>query len=138
MATNISIMRIRCCKCGYYDKIIKFILKIKMRTIIEKLMIGLLCFVAVNAYAGYELVCEGNQKHSSHRIVYVDCENRKEFVDKLGAAWMEIRKNSIGGSIENMCWEAYNQAKDMHPSISFKRISDSFFSRCNMGLSYVN
>ena len=27
--------------------------------------------------------------------------------------------------------------KDMHPSISFDNISDSFLMRCNMGLAYV-
>ncbi len=59
-------------------------------------------------------------------------------METLGAAWHELRNNSIGGHLEEMCWEAYNQAKDMHPSISFQDISDSFLIRCNMGLEYVN
>lgn len=94
-------------------------------------------FLATNAYAGLELVCKGGQGRSNNKPIYVNCNDRKEFVDSLGSAWRTIRKNSIGGSIENMCWEAYHQAKDMHPSISFGNISDSFLMRCNMGLEYV-
>ena len=90
------------------------------------------------AHAGIELVCKGSGSNSSHRIVYVDCSNRRDFVEKLGAAWRTLRQNSIGGTIENLCWEAYNQARDMHPSISFENISDSFLMRCNMGLEHVN
>ena len=90
-----------------------------------------------SAHAGLELVCKGGQQSSQHKTVYVDCENRKAFIDMLGAAWQELRKNSIGGSMEDMCWQAYNQAKDMHPSISFSNISGSFLVRCNMGLAYV-
>ena len=96
-----------------------------------------LAFV-INAHAGIELVCKGGQARTNHKTVYVDCDNRKAFIEMLGAAWQELRKNSIGGSIEDMCWQAYNQAKDMHPSISFSRISNSFLIRCNMGLVYVN
>lgn len=91
----------------------------------------------VNANAGYELVCKGGQARTNHKIVTVDCNNRKAFIDTLGAAWRELRSNSIGGSLEDMCWKAYNQAKEMHPSISFANVSDSFLMRCNMGLAYV-
>jgi len=94
--------------------------------------------VALNAHAGMELVCKGGQARTNHQPVFVNCENRIEFIDMLGAAWKELRKNRIGGSMEDMCWKAYNQAKDMHPSISFSNISDSFLMRCNMGLAYVN
>jgi len=93
---------------------------------------------ALNANAGIELVCKGGQARTDHRTVFVDCENRIEFIDMLGAAWRELRKNRIGGNMEDMCWKAYSQAKDMHPSISFSNISDSFLMRCNMGLAYVN
>lgn len=91
----------------------------------------------INANAGLELVCKGRQVRTNNKVIYVDCENRKAFVDMLGSAWLELRKNSIGGSMENMCWDAYNQAKEMHPSISFSNISDSFLMRCNMGLAYI-
>ena len=70
--------------------------------------------------------------------MFVKCNNRKEFVETLRAAWMTLRKNSIGGTTEDLCWEAYKDARDMHPSISFENISDSFLMRCNMGLAYVN
>lgn len=55
----------------------------------------------------------------------------------LGAAWRKLREEHIG-QFENMCWEAYNQAKDIPPSISFSDISDGFLMRCNMGLAYVD
>lgn len=101
------------------------------------LLIFLPMFFMLNAHAGIELVCKGASASANHKTVYVDCENRKAFVDMLGAAWQELRKNSIGGAMEDMCWKAYNQAKDMHPSISFANISDSFLMRCNMGLAYI-
>jgi hypothetical protein len=91
-----------------------------------------------NAYAGVELVCKGSQPASNNKSIYVNCSERKAFVDALGNAWRIIRRNSIGGSMEDMCWQSYQQAKDMHPSISFNNISDSFLMRCNMGLAYVN
>ena len=107
----------------------------------KKYLVGgltILSFLSVsNAYAGVELVCKGRQTTSNNKPVYVNCSERKAFVDTLGSAWKTIRQNSIGGSMENMCWQAYQQAKDMHPSISFDNISDSFLARCNMGLAYV-
>jgi hypothetical protein len=96
------------------------------------------CVFMLNAHAGLELVCKGAQPKSNGKVIYINCQNRKEFVDTIGSAWRELRKNSIGGHLEDMCWEAYKQAKDMHPSISFADISDSFLIRCNMGLEYVN
>lgn len=104
---------------------------------IKILFISLNFFFFLNAHAGMELICKGGQAKSNHKVVLVDCENRKAFVDTLGAAWREIRSNSIGGNVEDMCWQAFNQAKDLHPSISFSNISDSFLMRCNMGLAYV-
>lgn len=94
-------------------------------------------FVLNNAYAGTELVCKGRQARSNHRVVTVDCSKRKEFVDSLGAAWRKLREEHIG-QFENICWEAYNQAKDIPPTISFSNISDGFLMRCNMGLAYVD
>jgi hypothetical protein len=90
-----------------------------------------------NCYGGTELVCKGRQAQSNNKAVYVNCSDRKEFVETLGAAWRTLRKNSIGGTTEDLCWEAYKDARDMHPSISFDNISDSFLMRCNMGLAYV-
>ena len=102
-----------------------------------KITILIACFSS-NSYAGVELVCKGRQAaNSQNRTVIVDCSNRKAFIDTLRSAWSTLRQNSIGGSLEGLCWDAYNQAKDMHPSISFEDISDSFLTRCNMGLEYI-
>jgi hypothetical protein len=90
------------------------------------------------AFAGFELVCKGGRAQTNFQTVFVDCSNRKEFIDMLGSAWKTLRDNSIGGTMEDLCWEAYSQAKDMHPSISFENISDAFLARCNMGLAYAN
>ena len=93
-------------------------------------------FSSTQANAGIELVCKGRQAQSNHRVVTVDCSKRKEFVDMLGAAWRKLREERIG-QFDDMCWEAYSQAKDIPPTISFADISDSFLIRCNMGLAYV-
>ena len=103
----------------------------------HKLLLLSTLVISMNAQAGYELVCKGRQARSNHKLVAVDCANRKDFIEKLGMGWRMLRKESIGGSMEKMCWEAYSQAKDMHPSISFDNISDSFLVRCNMGLAYA-
>ena len=106
-----------------------------MKAIVSPILLSLL--ISSNAYAGLELVCKWRQPTSNNKPVYVNCSERKEFVDALGSAWHTLRQNSIGGSMEDMCWQSYQQAKDMHPSISFSNISDSFLMRCNMGLAYV-
>lgn len=96
------------------------------------------CLLIPNlSFAGMELVCKGQQPHTNNKVIYVNCSNRKEFIENLGAAWQTLRKNYIGGTTEDLCWEAYRDAKDMHPSISFDNISDSFLMRCNMGLAYI-
>ena len=56
-----------------------------------------------SANAGLELVCKGDQPRSDQKVVYVDCANRKAYVDTLGSAWRTLRKSSIGGSVENLC-----------------------------------
>jgi hypothetical protein len=75
--------------------------------------------------------------NSTNKPIYINCNDRKEFVETLGSAWRTLRKNYIEGATENLCWEAYKDAKDMHPSISFVNISDSFLMRCNVGLAYI-
>jgi hypothetical protein len=101
------------------------------------ILISVLILMPNLSFAGLELVCKGRQPQSNHKAVYVNCSDRKEFVETLGSAWRTLRKNYIGGTTEDLCWEAYNDAKDIHPSISFNNISDSFLMRCNMGLAYV-
>jgi hypothetical protein len=91
-----------------------------------------------NAHAGYELVCIGYYPQSNHKTVEVDCNNRKEFIETLGRAWTSLRQNSIGGSMENLCREAYRQARGLHPSLGMRPdMASSFLMRCNMGLQYV-
>lgn len=107
-----------------------------MKKIKLTLVLALLS-ISTSSFAGMELVCKGRSPQSNHKAVYFNCNDRKEFVDTLGKAWRTIRQNSIGGTVEDMCWEAYKDAKEMHPSISFGNISDSFTMRCNMGLAYV-
>jgi hypothetical protein len=85
-----------------------------------------------------ELVCKGDsQRNSQQRAVFVNCSDRKEVIDMLGSAWQTLRKEKIGGSTEDMCWDPYKRAKDMHPSISFNGIAQTFFAQCNMALQYV-
>lgn len=93
--------------------------------------------ISMSANAGIELVCKGSSPQSSNKPVYLNCSDRKEFVETLGYGWRTLRKNSIGGATEDLCWEAYKDAREMHPSISFENISESFLMRCNMGLAYV-
>jgi hypothetical protein len=88
--------------------------------------------------SGYELVCSGYNPQSNHKTVEVDCKNRKAFIDTLRKAWRTLRQNNIGGTTENLCWEAYSQAKDLHPSIGMRPdLASTFLMRCNMGLRYV-
>jgi hypothetical protein len=97
----------------------------------------LLCLYSISSFAGYELVCNNQSPQTNHKTIKIDCSDRQMFIKVLGAAWRELRQNSIGGHLENMCWEAHNQAKELHPSISFEAISGSFLIRCNMGLAYA-
>jgi hypothetical protein len=90
------------------------------------------------AHAGFELVCNGGQARTNLQPVYVDCTNRNDFINTLGRAWQTLRESNVAGTLEDLCWEAYSDARDMHPSISFHNISDAFLMRCNMGLEYTN
>lgn len=101
------------------------------------LLIGIFLLIPNLAFAGVELVCKGFQQQTNNRSIYVNCSDRKEFIEALGSAWHTLRKNYIGGTMEELCWNAYSDAKSMHPSISFDNISNGFLSRCNMGLAYV-
>ena len=90
------------------------------------------------AYAGLELVCKGYRQQTNNSPVLVDCNNRKEVIDILGAAWKELRNNGIGGSLENMCWDSYQDAKKLHPAIGMDPgIASTFLMRCSMGLGYI-
>ena len=98
---------------------------------------GLLYLYTASCFGAIELVCSGQEASYGRTRSEVDCSTRFAVVESLKQAWFTLRQNNIGGSLEDMCWDAYNDAKDLHPSISFEGITDSFFIRCNMGLEYV-
>ncbi len=104
---------------------------------IKNLLGVLLYLYTASCFGATELVCSGQQVSYGRTSIDVDCSNRFAVVESLKQAWFRLRQNNIGGSLEDMCWDAYNDAKDLHPSISFEGITDSFFIRCNMGLEYV-
>ena len=101
--------------------------------------LGLLATIAsMPAVAGYEIVCKGQQPNPQHKTVWVDCNNRKQVVDTLGSAWRTLRQQGIGGHAEDMCWESFNDAKALHPSLGMNAgLASSFLLRCNMSLQYV-
>jgi hypothetical protein len=101
------------------------------------LVVIFMMFNSAAALAGFEMVCEGHSSQSNARVISVNCADRNSFIEALRTGWQLLRANNIGGTLENLCWEAYNQARDMHPSISFRDISDAFLMRCNVGLEYV-
>ena len=104
----------------------------------KKLFIVFASMLLTGNVFAVELICKGQQpRMQNQRPIYVDCSNRKEVIDTLGAAWSTLRKQGIGGSTENMCWDPYNRAKEMHPSIQFDNIASTFFIQCNMALQYV-
>jgi hypothetical protein len=106
--------------------------------IMNKIIIAILSFfLSASCFAATELVCIGQQASYGRTSIEVDCSNRFAVVESLKRAWLTLRQNNIGGTLEDMCWDAFNGAKDLHPSISFEGITDSFFVRCNMGLEYV-
>jgi hypothetical protein len=109
------------------------ILKISLVTFVLGLVLN-----SSNINAGYELACEGYPPpNSGHKLLSIDCNNRKIFIGMLKDSWLSLRRGGIGGTLENLCYEAYTDAKELHPSISFLSVSESFLMRCNMGLAYL-
>ena len=104
----------------------------------KKLFIVVVSMMLASNVLAVQLVCKGQQPQmQNQKPIYVDCSNRKEVIDTLGGAWNELRKQQIGGSTEDMCWKPYQRAKEMHPSIQFDGIAQTFFMQCNMALQYV-
>lgn len=102
--------------------------------------IGLTIFFifSLTSAQAVELVCQGDKpSNTQQRTVNVDCSDRKAVIDMLGTAWQTLRKQGIGGTSEDMCWEPYQTAKDLHPGISFNGIAQTFFMQCNMALKYI-
>jgi hypothetical protein len=102
------------------------------------LITGLFLIMPINsALAGFELVCQGSSPSSNNKKIIVDCNSRIEVIRALKSSWSTLRRNEIGGSMENMCWDPYQRAKALHPSISFNGIAQTFFAQCNTALRYV-
>jgi len=102
----------------------------------KKVTILILCFYAINIGA-VEMVCSESSYKDKNKI-NVDCESRFDIIEKLKQSWLLLRQNHIGGQAEELCYEAYVDAKDIHPSIDLYPLVDNFFMRCNMGLDYVD
>ena len=65
----------------------------------KKQIIFLVMLILTTTVQAAQLVCKGQQPQmQNQKTIYVDCSNRKEVIDMLGAAWRELRKQSIGGS----------------------------------------
>lgn len=91
-----------------------------------------------NAHA-FELVCRGDERmNPQQRPLYVNCESRKSVVDALEGAWMLLRRERIGGKMEDLCWEPFRKANDMYPGIPMSGIAPAFFAQCNIALENVN
>ncbi len=101
------------------------------------LMLALNITLCTNTYAGYELVCKGQQQQSQNKSIVVDCNDRQAVVESLRRSWTTLRAQGIGGSTEDLCWKPYSTAKDIHPSINMSNIAPTFFLQCNMALQYA-
>lgn len=93
------------------------------------------------AFAGYELVCEGDQqKVKLHEPVYVDCTRNEEIIDMLGRALVTLGESNVEQRLQNSCMKAFNDAQkfnDTYSNMSLRDFVESFFNPCNMALSYV-
>lgn len=104
----------------------------------KKIFLVFASLLFISNVSAVQLVCKGYQPQmQDQKPIYVDCSNRKTVIDVLGASWSTLRKQGIGGSTEDMCWDPYNRAKEMHPSIPFDNIAPTFFMQCNMALQYI-
>src|SRR3546814_17689584 len=78
-------------------------------------------WVSTPAMAGYELVCVNDFPQSQHQTIFVDCSSRKAVVDKLKDAWSTLRNQEIMGDMEDMCWDALQRIRELHPAVSLNR-----------------
>lgn len=102
----------------------------------SKILTVLTFFLALNAEAGYELVCRGQQPTSNHRVIYVNCENRQEVEEALGASWQELINKKIAVILQNSCKSSYFEARAMSNLNSV--MAKALFMNCNNGLKFIN
>lgn len=93
-------------------------------------------FFALNANAGYELVCRGQQTKSNHIVIYVNCENRQEVEEALGASWQELINKKSAVILQNSCKSSYFEAKAMSNLNTV--MAKALFMGCNNALKSLN
>ena len=99
------------------------------------LLIGTL-FMVSNASA-LELVCRGaKNKAPNQRVHLVDCANRQEVIDTLGASWMLIKDARLGETSERYCLQQFQILKKIHPNVTMTDVNNAFYM-CNIGLERV-
>ena len=100
-------------------------------------LIVMIIFLSKNVNS-LELLCNGEPPRlQNQKQIFINCSNRKEVIDILGWGWQKLRQQGIAGVTEDMCWKPYNRAKELHPSIPFDGIAQTFLIECNMALQYV-
>ena len=100
-------------------------------------LIVMIIFLSKNVNS-LELLCYGEKPRlQTQKQIFVNCSNRKEVIDILGWGWQKLRQQGIAGVTEDMCYKPYIRAKELHPSISFDGVAQTFLMECNMGLQYL-
>ena len=96
-----------------------------------KYLMVLTLLISTNIHA-FVLVCQGVQNTDpSQRAVYVDCNNKEDIVNTLGAAWQLLRKNGADRWAEDMCWKPYNSAQKLHPMQVNLTFGTALLYQCN-------
>ena len=88
-------------------------------------------------YTSSKMIKNYYRNVKNQKQIFVNCANRKEVVDILGWGWQKLRQQGIAGVTEDMCYKPYIRAKELHPSISFDGVAQTFLMECNMGLQYL-
>ena len=100
-------------------------------------LIVMIIFLSKNVNS-LELLCNGEKPRlQNQKQIFVNCSNRKEVIDILGWSWQKLRQQGIAGVTEDMCYKPFKRAKELHPSIPFDGIAQTFLMECNMALQYV-
>ena len=99
-------------------------------------LIVMIIFLSKNVNS-LELLCGEKPKLQNQKQIFVNCSNRKEVIDILGWSWQKLRQQGIAGVTEDMCYKPFKRAKELHPSIPFDGIAQTFLMECNMALQYI-
>ena len=97
-----------------------------------KYLMVITLLISTNIHA-FVLVCQGGQSiDPSQRAVYVDCNNKEDIVNTLGAAWQFLRKNGADRWAEDMCWKSYSSAQKLYPMQVHPDFGTKLFNQCNI------